>query len=86
LLAVARHWGFEILGHGIESVLVLDDRPPAPVLGHGVAQATARADAAIREGRDLDAFLATVGDFPESAVYGNTVSNAGLKRMAPEAV
>ena len=29
-LAVARHWGFEILGHGIESVLALEGRPPAP--------------------------------------------------------
>jgi GNAT superfamily N-acetyltransferase len=85
-LAVARHWGFEILGHGVESVLVLEGRPPNPVLALGVDQASVRADATIREGWDLDAFLATVGDFPESAVYGNTLSNAGLLRMAPEAV
>ena len=64
-LAVAEHWGFEVLGHGIDSVLVLDVRPPVPAPPDGVEVALVAGADAVASGLDVDAFLTQVGDVPE---------------------
>ena len=70
-LAIARHWGFEVLGHGIDSVLDLDVASAGPCLPDGVE---ARDRGRCRRG-GLGArrrrFLAQVGDFPEAEIYGS---------------
>jgi GNAT superfamily N-acetyltransferase len=85
-LAIARHWGFEVLGHGIDSVLELAGPVPAPQLPEGVeARVLAGADVPA-SGLDVDAFLAQVGDFPESEIYGSRLTNEILLHMAPDLV
>ncbi len=84
-LAVARHWGFEVLGHGVESVLALTDEPVVPALPAGVLEVHVGAESAAAS-RELDAFLAEVGDYPESADYGNSMSTSVVLQVAPRAV
>lgn len=85
-LAIARHWGFEVLGHGIDSVLDLDVRPPDPVLPEGVlARVVTGADVAT-SGLDVDGFLGQVGDYPEVEIYGSRITNDILLQMAPDLV
>ena len=85
-LAIARHWGFEVLGHGIDSVLDLDVRPPDPVLPDGVeVRIVAGADVGA-SGLGVDAFLVEVGDFPEAEIYGSRLTNDILLQMAPDLV
>lgn len=86
-LSIARHWGFEVLGHGVESVVDLPERPVAPELPVDVRLLEARAahlpaDVAAA----LEAFLGEVGDYPEAAIYGNTMSNEAVLQMTPEAI
>jgi len=83
-LAVARHWGFDVLGHGIESVLTMPEPPPEPVLPTDVR--VVHVPAAHPAGHDIASFLVTVGDFPEAEVYGNSISNAGVVQLAPDAL
>ena len=85
-LAIAEHWGFEVLGHGIESVLVLADRPPAPDVPDDVRLVRVAARAVASAGLDIDDFLAQVGDYPEVEVYGSSMSNDVLLAIAPDAV
>ena len=85
-LAIARHWGFEVLGHGIDSVLELAEQPPAPGLPHAVEQRIVRGADVAASGLDVDAFLAQVGDFPEVEIYGSRLTNAILLQMAPDLV
>ncbi len=85
-LAIARHWGFEVLGHGVDSVLDLDVRPPDPVLPDGVvARMVTGADVAA-SGLDVDGFLGQVGDYPEVEIYGSRITNGILLQMAPDLV
>lgn len=85
-LAVARHWGFEVLGHGIDSVLTLDVRPPDPLLPDGVEERIVAGADVAASGLDVDAFLAQVGDFPEAQIYGTQTTNAILLQMSPDLV
>ena len=85
-LAIAAHWGFEVLGHGIDSVLDLGDGVPAPHLPAGVTVHLAPGAGAVSAGWDIDAFLARVGDFPESQIYGSELTNSVLLGMAPNLV
>ena len=85
-LAIARHWGFEVLGHGIDSVLDLDVRPPNPVLPDGVEVRIVAGADVVASGLDVDAFLVQVGDFPEAEIYGTQTTNAILLQMAPDLV
>ena len=85
-LAIARHWGFELLGHGIDSVLELAEQPPEPVLPPGVEERIVRGADVADSGLDVDAFLAQVGDFPEVEIYGSRLTNSILLQMAPDLV
>jgi GNAT superfamily N-acetyltransferase len=86
-LGIAQHWGFEVLGHGVESVVDLADRPPMPDLPADVRLLTlSAADLPDDVATALEAFLDEVGDYPEGAIYGNTVSNEAVLQMAPEAI
>lgn len=85
-LAVAEHWGFEVLGHGIESVLVLAGRPTGPDLPADVRLVRLPARDVASAGIDVDGFLAQVGDYPEVEVYGSSMSNEVLLANAPESV
>jgi GNAT superfamily N-acetyltransferase len=85
-LAIARHWGFEMLGHGIDSVLDLADRPPAPDLPPGVELRLVRGADVAESGLDVDDFLSRVGDFPEVEIYGSRLTNAILLQMSPDLV
>lgn len=85
-LAIARHWGFEMLGHGIDSVLDLGDPQPAPDLPASLDVRIVRGADASAAGLGLDAFLAEVGDFPEVEIYGSRMTNDILLQMAPDLV
>lgn len=85
-LAIARHWGFEVLGHGIDSVLDLSEPPPSPDLPAGVEVRIVTGADAEASGVEVDSFLAQVGDFPESEIYGSRLTNAILLQMAPDLV
>jgi RimJ/RimL family protein N-acetyltransferase len=85
-LAIARHWGFEVLGHGIDSVLDLDVRPPDPVLPDGVEVRIVAGADVVASGLDVDGFLDQVGDFPEVEIYGSRITNGILLQMAPDLV
>lgn len=85
-LAIARHWGFEVLGHGIDSVLDLDVRPPDPLLPEGVEVRIVAGADVVASGLDVDAFLAQVGDYPEAEIYGTQTTNAILLQVAPDLV
>ncbi len=85
-LDVVRHWGFEVLGHGIDSVLALSGAEPAPELPAGVRIVVRPAAMTTGDDLDIDGFLSEVGDYPEAADYGNSLSNAVVMEMAPNAV
>ena len=86
-LSIARHWGFEVLGHGVESVIDLAERPLAPELPAGVRLLEAQASNLPPDvASALEAFLGQVGDYPEAAIYGNTLSNEVVRQMTPEAI
>jgi GNAT superfamily N-acetyltransferase len=85
-LAIARHWGFEVLGHGIDSVLDLTAPQPAPDLPDGLATRIVPGVDAATSGPDVDAFLAQVGDFPEAEIYGARITNGILLQTAPDLV
>jgi len=86
-LAIARHWGFEVLGHGVESVVELANRPSMPELPADVRLRTVPAASLPDDlATGLEVFLGEVGDYPEGAIYGNTLSNEAILQMAPEAI
>ena len=85
-LAIAQHWGFEVLGHGIESVLPLADRPAGPDLPPDVRLERVTAQQVAGSGFDVDGFLAQVGDYPEVEIYGSSMSNEVLLANVPESV
>jgi GNAT superfamily N-acetyltransferase len=83
-LAVAQHWGFDVLGHGIDSILEFDGDLPAPTVPPGMAIRVAEGAQAVAAGWDIDGFLARVGDFPEAQIYGSELTNSVLLSMAPD--
>lgn len=85
-LAIARHWGFEVLGHGIDSVLDLDAACGPAAVPEGLAVQVVPGSLAVGSGWDVDAFLGRVGDYPESEIYGSDLTSSALLDMAPDLI
>ena len=84
-LAIVQSWGFEVVSHGIDSVLGLADRPEGPGLPSGCRLEHVAGPSILARAAEIDAFLAQVGDFPEVELLGTRLTAGILRTYNPDA-